>query len=150
MSRRRGGVAVPLVTLVVSFLVVLALGAWLRTSQSDSSSAVSGSPSAVSFEIKSINSRTGFEIKSLTGSDGKEQKLPAGLRVTVSAQDLEIRGGSEQPTVNVKICVGPGPRWTPQGEGWMQPDGDQMSCRMAPIAKGKTDIDPLHVQVSYK
>src|SRR5262249_5599006 len=121
MPRRRGRVAVPLATLVVSFLVVLALGAWLRTSQSDS-------PPAVSFEIDSqtgfainsetgfaIKSLTGFEIKSLTGSDGKEQTLPAGLRVTVSPLAPGTRGGSPRSAVAVEICVGPGPHWIPEG-----------------------------------
>jgi len=146
MSRRRGGVAVPLATLVVSFLVVLALGGWLGTGRRGELAPAEPSPSPT---VEAV----GIVVEGLTGRSEVLQPFP-GLRVTVSpaggSKDPDTGSGSQRPAVTVEICVSPGPRWTVEGDEWtlrQQQNGQQESCRTVRDKAG--EIGPVQIRVSY-
>jgi hypothetical protein len=144
MSGRRGGVAVPLVTLVVSFLVVLALGGWLSTGRRG------GLPPAGPSSSPTVEA-VGIVIEGLTGRAEVLQPLP-GLRVTVSpagaSKELDPSGGSRRSAVTVEICVSPGLRWAVEGDGWTIRKQNGEHCR---TVRGKAgEIDPLEIRVRHQ
>ncbi len=146
---RRGGVAVPLITLIGSFGLVLALGGWLGTSTSTSTRT---STAPANPEPRGVR----IVLDGLSGRTGKLQPLP-GLRVTISpaapgtTKDPESGGDSSGSTETVEICVSPTRGWTVTGDGWTEvaaQDGENAFCRDVIRNAGK--LDPIEILLDQR
>jgi hypothetical protein len=133
MSRRRGAVAVPLITLITSFTLVLILGAWLGTPTSR------------------VHHRTYYN---LSGKSADFEPFPGlGLRVIVSQVASianEPTGGGEY-SGSANICTLPAPKLinvTITGTEWTITHAEKGRCRIVPLKDG--NIGRVEIRLEQK
>ena len=138
MSPRRGGVAIPLVALVASFMVVLVLGALFATGSSE------GSPPPPTTPPPTGGGGTAavqVTVNDLTGDKEVWDAFP-GVRLTVTpvARQSVTAGSVAPPSAEVvNVCVTPPAGWKvfSSGEEWLPQKGQNSSCHQFSRIAGK-------------
>lgn len=152
MSRPRGGAAVPLGTLVVSFVLVLGLGGWLgasRTPEAPGSALPTLAGSALP-TLAPTSHAVRIVIEDLSG-DQVLEPFP-GLRLTISPAAATGKSpGSSGSAQTVEVCVTANSGWIVTGPGWPAPDGQNGSdpvCRVVARTAGK--IEPVEILLEQR
>lgn len=134
MPGRRGGAAIPLITLIVSFVLVLALGGWLGKSEPDKPTPVSARGSVH------------LVLQDLSDTGGVLRPFP-GLAVTISpASKTKGKKPDGVATGTVTLCITPGDGWrpaTPDGSRWTRQSRTNQFCRAVSSTNGQ--IDPVGI-----
>jgi hypothetical protein len=129
MSPRRGGVAIPLVALVASFMVVLVLGALFAAGSTPPPTA-GGGTAAVQ-----------VTVDDLTGDKEVWDAFP-GVRLTVTpaAKESGTAGSVSPPSAEVvNVCVTPPAGWKAfsSSEEWLPQKGQNSFCHQFSRITGK-------------
>jgi len=136
MSPRRGGVVIPLIALVASFMVVLVLGALFATGE--------GSPPAPTTPPPTGAGGTAavqVTVNDLTGDKEVWDAFP-GVRLTVTpaAKQSRTSGSVSPPSAEVvNVCVTPPAGWKvfSSSEEWLPLKGQNSFCHQFSRTAGK-------------
>jgi hypothetical protein len=134
MSPRRGGVVIPLVALVASFMVVLVLGALFATGSSEGSPPppTTGGGGTAAVQVT---------VNDLTGDKEVWDAFP-GVRLTVTpaAKESGTAGSVSPPSAEVvNVCVTPPAGWKAfsSSEEWLPQKGQNSFCHQFSRITGK-------------
>jgi hypothetical protein len=136
MSTRRRGPAIPLLTLIASFMVVLALGAWLGTGEGRHDVLPTPSPTPSSEGGKAT---VRISIDELTLAKESWEPFP-GVRLTVeplARQGESAKAVDPEAAEFVKICLTLPENWDVTSAQWPHRNGAKPVCREFDLIAGK-------------